>query len=197
MLCRFHTSTQVYTVPSLFNLPPTSHSAPVLGVITERQGGPPLIHRTFPLVIWFTPGSVYMSMPLSVRPTLSAPRYPQVHSLCLHLYSCLANRVISTIFLVSIYIYVCVCVCVCVCVNIGYLFVWLTSLCIWCWSYRPHFGVWKDSLFLPHGGVWAWWRDCRTGLHLPVLMRLLLMCFPLSRNQVPYCQPNMTEFIKV
>ena len=47
---------------------------------------------------------------------------PQVHSLCLHLYSCPENRFISTIFL-DCHIYICI--------NIWYLFSFcLISLCI-------------------------------------------------------------------
>ena len=48
------------------------------------------------------------SASLSVLPTLSfSSLCPQVHCLCLHIYSCLANRFIWTIFLDSIYALIC------------------------------------------------------------------------------------------
>ena len=54
----------------------------------------------FPLAIYFTFGSVYMSMPLShFVPASSSPSpCPQVHSLHLRLYSCPAPRFFRTIF---------------------------------------------------------------------------------------------------
>ena len=54
----------------------------------------------FPLAIYFTFGSVYMSMPLShFIPAYPSPSLcPQVYSLHLHLYSCPAPRFFRTIF---------------------------------------------------------------------------------------------------
>ena len=66
---------------------------------------------------------VYICQLLSqFAPPFPSPLCPQVHSLCLCLSSCPANRFISTVLLDSIY----------VCVNLWYLFFsfWLTSLCI-------------------------------------------------------------------
>ena len=64
----------------------------------------------FPLAIYFTFGSVYMSMPLShFVPAYPYPSLcPQVHSLCLHLYYCLAPRFFRTFFFffLRLYIYV-------------------------------------------------------------------------------------------
>ena len=87
-----------------------------------------LCYGCFPLAIYFTFGSVYMSMPLSyfVPPSPSPSPCLQVHSLHLCLHSCVALRFIRTIlffyfFLDSI-----------ICVSIQYLFFsfWLTSLCM-------------------------------------------------------------------
>ena len=54
----------------------------------------------FPLAIYFTFGSVYLSMPLShFVPAYPSPSLcPQVHSLRLCLYSCPAPRFFRTIF---------------------------------------------------------------------------------------------------
>ena len=51
----------------------------------------------FPLAIYFTFGSVYMSMPLShfVPASPSPSPCPQVHSLHLRLYSCPAKKIVS------------------------------------------------------------------------------------------------------
>ena len=53
----------------------------------------PCAMRCFPLAIYFTFGSVYMSMPLShFVPAYPSPSpCPQVRSLRLHLYSCPAT----------------------------------------------------------------------------------------------------------
>ena len=63
----------------------------------------------FPLAIYFTFDSVYMSMLLShfVPASPSSSPCPQVHPLRLHLYSCPAPRFIRTIFFFfRFYIYV-------------------------------------------------------------------------------------------
>ena len=57
---------------------------------------------------YFTFGSVYVSMPLS-HPVTSYPSpspCPQIHSLCLGLYSCPASRFIRTVFFFRFHIYV-------------------------------------------------------------------------------------------
>ena len=51
-------------IPSLLRLPPTL-PLPLLQVVTKHQADLPLLCSCFPLAIYFTFGSVYMSMPLS------------------------------------------------------------------------------------------------------------------------------------
>ena len=79
-------------ISSLFHLPP-SHPIPPLQVVTKQRADLPVLCGYFPLAIYFTFGSVYMSMPLShFVPAYPSPSlYPQVYSLVgLHLYSHLA-----------------------------------------------------------------------------------------------------------
>ena len=76
-------------IPSLLHLPPTL-PIPSLYVDTKHRADLPVLCGCYPLAIYFTFGSVYMSMPLSYFvPAYHSPSLcPQVHSLCLHLYSC-------------------------------------------------------------------------------------------------------------
>ena len=122
MLCQFllqHKKNQLYVyiyphIPSLLHLPPTLHIPP-LYVITKHQADLPVLGNYFPLAIYFTFASVYMSVLLSdFVPAYPSPSpCPQVHSLHLHLYSCPAPRFITTILFFQIpYI----------CVSIWYLF---------------------------------------------------------------------------
>ena len=53
-----------YIYLSLLDLPPTPTVPPIL-VITEHQAELPVLLSTFPLAIYFTHGSVYMSIPVS------------------------------------------------------------------------------------------------------------------------------------
>ena len=89
---------------SLLRLPPTL-PIPPLEVVTEHQVDLPVLCGCFPLAIYFTFGSVYMSVLLShfVPASPSPSPCPQVHSLCLCLYSCPATSFTSTVFLDSIY----------------------------------------------------------------------------------------------
>ena len=86
-------------IPSLLHLPPTLHIPP-LQVVTKHRADLPMLCSCFPLAIYFTFGSVYISMQLSHF----VPAYPspspclQVHSLHLHFYSCPAPRFIRTFF---------------------------------------------------------------------------------------------------
>ena len=78
-----------------------------------------LFPSIFPSIrVFYTWKCIYIYQCYS--PILSHPLlpslYPQIHSLCLHLYSCPANRFISTIFS-RFHI-------------IKYLFLWITSLCL-------------------------------------------------------------------
>ena len=100
-------------ISSLLRLPPTL-PIPPLQVVTKHRADLPVLCSCFPLVIYFTFGSVYMSMPLShfVPAYPSASPCPQVHSLRLRLYSCPAPRFFRTTFFQIPYI----------CVSIQYLF---------------------------------------------------------------------------
>ena len=118
MLCQFllyNKVNQLYIymyphISSLLCLPPTL-PIPPLQVITKHRADLPVLCGCFPLAIYFTFGSVYMSMPLShFVPAYPSPSpYPQVHSqIGLRLYSRLAPRFFVTIFFVFLdYIYMC------------------------------------------------------------------------------------------
>ena len=105
LLCNKVNQLYIYIYPpicSLLRLPPTL-PIPPLQVVTEQQADLPVLCGCFPLAIYFTFGSVYMSMPLShFVPSYPSPSpYPQVHSLVgLRLYSRLAPRFFMTIFFV-------------------------------------------------------------------------------------------------
>ena len=106
LLCQlllYHKVNQLYVyiyphIPSLLRLSPTL-PIPPLQVVTNHKADLPVLCGCFPLAIYFTFGSVYMSMPLS--PFISAypspSLCPQVHSLRLRLYSCPAPRFFRTI----------------------------------------------------------------------------------------------------
>ena len=95
-------------IPSLLSLPPTLPFPP-LQVDTKHGADLPVLCSCFPLAIYFTFGSVCMSMPLShFIPAYPSPSpCPQVHSPRLHLYSCPAPRFIRTVFFFQIP-YICV-----------------------------------------------------------------------------------------
>ena len=107
LLCQsllYNKANQLYVyiypyIPSLLHLPPTL-PIPTLQVVTNHRADLPVLCGCFPLAIYFTFGSVYMSMPLShFVPAYPTPSpCPQVHSLCLHLYSCPAPRFFRTFF---------------------------------------------------------------------------------------------------
>ena len=84
--------------PSCVSLPPSLSHPSIWTQSTELIS---LLCGRFPLAIYFIFGRVYMSMPLShfVPAYLSPSLYPQVHSLCLRLYSCPAPRFFITIFI--------------------------------------------------------------------------------------------------
>ena len=114
-----HRSTNI---PSLLNFPPTSQSHPSLLDCHRTPGRAPYVIQQ--LTISYINIVMYMFQCYSLissHPIL-LPLYPRVCCLCLSLYSCPANRFISTIFLDSIYI----------CLNIRYLFFsfWLISFCM-------------------------------------------------------------------
>ena len=80
--------------------PPSCDSLPPLQVVTKYRADLPVLCSCFPLAIYFTFGSVYMSMLLShFIPASPSPSQCQVHSLVgLHLYSRLASRFFMTFF---------------------------------------------------------------------------------------------------
>ena len=112
MLCQFllyNKVNQLYVyiyphIPSLLRLPLTL-PIPPLQMVTKHQADLPVLCSCFPLAIYFTFGSVYMSMLLShFVPAYPSPSpCPQVHSLRLCLYFCPATRFIRTMFLDSMY----------------------------------------------------------------------------------------------
>ena len=85
-------------ISSLLHLPPILPILP-LWVITKHRADLPVLCGCFPLAIYFTFGSIYKSMPLShFFPAYPSPSpCPQIHSLCLYLYSCPAPRFFRTI----------------------------------------------------------------------------------------------------
>ena len=100
----------VYIYPhisSLLHLPPTL-LIPSLQVVTKHRADLLVLCGCFPLAIYFTFGSVYMSMPLShfVPASRSPSPCPQVRSLHLCLYSCPAPRFFRTIFFFTFHIHV-------------------------------------------------------------------------------------------
>ena len=86
-------------IPSLLHLP-LILLIPPLQVVTKHRADLPVLCGYFPLAIYFTFDSVYMSMPLShLIPAYPSPSpFPQLHFLCLHLYSCPVPRFFRTIF---------------------------------------------------------------------------------------------------
>ena len=105
MLCQFllyNRVNQLYVPlyphnPSLLHLPPTIPTPP-LQVVTKQCADLPVQCSYFPLAIYFTFGSVYMSVLLShfVPASPSPSPCPQVHPLHLQLYSGPAPRFIRT-----------------------------------------------------------------------------------------------------
>ena len=92
MLCQFllyNKVNQLYVyiyphIPSLLRLPPT-FPIPPLQVVTKHRAHLPVLCGCFPLAIYFTFGSVYMSMPLSHFVPASPPPHRVLKSI---LYVC-------------------------------------------------------------------------------------------------------------
>ena len=131
MLCQFllyNKVNQLYVyiyphIPSVLRLIPTL-PIPPLQVVTKHRADLPVRCSCFPLATYFTFGSVCMSMLLShFVPAYPSPSPgPQVHSLCLHLYSKLGDGTqffISLLFF-KLYIYVYMCVWVYTYIHIHY-----------------------------------------------------------------------------
>ena len=70
-------------IPSLLRLPPT-HLIPPLQVIARHRDDLPVLCSCFPLAIYLTFGSVYMSMLLLLRPSFPLP--PRVLKSILYVY---------------------------------------------------------------------------------------------------------------
>ena len=104
-------------ISSLLRLPPSHPPYPTLLAGHKALSCLPVLCGCFPLAIYFTFGSVYMSMPFShfIPASPSPSPCPQVHSLVgLRLYSCPAPRFFMTIFFsfLRVHIYVlayCIC----------------------------------------------------------------------------------------
>ena len=130
MVCQFllyNKVTQLYIyiyphISSLLHLPPTL-PIPPLQVVTKHRADLPVLCGCFPLVIYFTFGSVYISMPLShFVPAYPSPSlFPQVHSLHLRLYSCPAPRFFRTIFFLFFFLDS-----ICMCQHMVFVFLFLT-----------------------------------------------------------------------
>ena len=111
MLCEFllyNKVNQLYVyiyphIPSLLSLPHPPY--PTFLGLAKHWAYLSELSCCFPLAIYFTFSSVYNSMLLSLRPSFPLPPSPQIHSLCLFLYSCPATRFISTIFFFRFHIY--------------------------------------------------------------------------------------------
>ena len=107
----FHCTTKCisykYTfIPSLLGLPATLLPSHPSRSSWSTELELPVLYSSFPLIFWFTRGSLYMSILISqfLPPFPSLPRTPcpNVHSVCLCFCSCSGNRLICIIFLDSI-----------------------------------------------------------------------------------------------
>ena len=146
MLCQFllyNKVNQLYVymyphISSLLHLRPTL-PIPPLQLVTKHRADLPVLCSCFPLAIYFTFGSVYMSVLLShfVPASPSPGSCPQVHSLHLRLYSCPATRLISTVFLDSIY----------VCQQMVFVSLFLTYFKL-CDYLQPHLWCCKRHCFI-------------------------------------------------
>ena len=116
MLCQFllyNKVNQLYVYiyphnPSLLRFPPT-RPIPHLKVVTKHGADLPVLCSCFPLTIYFTLGSTYVSMPLcDFVPAYPSPSpCPQVPSLRLCLYSCPDPKFFRNIYFSLDSIYMC------------------------------------------------------------------------------------------
>ena len=128
MVCQFllyNRVNQLYTytyphISSLLCFPPTL-PIPPLQLDKKHLVDLHVLCSCFPLAIYFTFGSVYMSMPLSrFVPAYPSPSpCPQVHSLRLCLYSCPAPRLFRTLFFSFLDS-------ICMCEHTEFVFLFLT-----------------------------------------------------------------------
>ena len=89
-------------ISSLLSLLPTHSPHPSLWVITEPRAELSVLYSNFPLANFHMVMYVCQWYSFNLFPSLFPLLCPPIYSLCLRLYSCPANRVISTIFLDSI-----------------------------------------------------------------------------------------------
>ena len=97
----------------VYSLPPESPSC------LFRWAELPVLCSSFLIAILHMVAYMLILLSLFVLPSLPLSR-PQIHSLCLCLYSCPANRLIHTIFLDSTYM----------CYYTIFVILWLTSPCM-------------------------------------------------------------------
>ena len=108
MVCQFLLYSKVnqlyiYIYPhiSLLHLPPTL-TIPPLQVVTKHRADLPVLCGCFPLAIYYIWQCIYAHAALFVPAYPSHSPCPQVHSLCLHLYSCPAPEFFRTLFFFQI-----------------------------------------------------------------------------------------------
>ena len=84
----YHTSTWISYrctyVPSILNLPSTSHPIPLFQVVTEHQIEPPVLYSKFPLASGLYMVIIHFSATLSICPTLSCPHC--IHTSVFHVW---------------------------------------------------------------------------------------------------------------
>ena len=110
MLCQFllyNNVDQLYIhiYPLILEPPSQPSPIPTLQVITEHQA----VHMCYTAAshgLFDTWQYICVSATFSVPPPFPSPTVSIVYSLCLCLYSCLANMFISTVFLYSIYLHI-------------------------------------------------------------------------------------------
>ena len=95
---------QLYVYLYPFPLGPSCHPPSHPSRLSQSTRLSSLCYTAGSHQLFYTWQSIYVKPNLPVHPTLLFPPCPHVHSLCLHLYSCPANRFICAIFLDSTYI---------------------------------------------------------------------------------------------
>ena len=97
----------IHISPPSWTSPPHTHPGliPPIQVIKEHRAELPVLYSRFPLAIYFTHGSVFMSnLIFQFIPSSPSPApCPHICSLHLCFYSCPSNSFICTIFLDSTY----------------------------------------------------------------------------------------------
>ena len=136
LLCNKVNQLYIYIYPHisyLLRLPPTFPNPP-LQMVTKHRADVHVLCGCLPLAIYFTFVSIYKFTSLShFVPVYPSPSpCPQVHALCLHLYSCPAPRFFRTFFfLVSIHM----------CQHTVFIFLFLTYFTLYdrLQGHPPHY----------------------------------------------------------